>query len=83
MHLFTRLTETIKSDISSSDKLEYSGSILLGATSLMDTHPILCSLYISLNPICPTQMWIPGLKHGQAERVLYLQRQTISLINVN
>ena len=39
MHLFTRLTETIKSDISSSDKLEYSGSILLGATSLTDTHP--------------------------------------------
>jgi len=44
MHLFTRLTETIKSDISSSDKLEYSGSILLGATSLTDTHPT------SLNP---------------------------------
>ena len=45
MHLFTRLTETIKSDISSSDKLEYSGSILLGATSLTDTHPT------SLNPL--------------------------------
>lgn len=41
MHLFTRFTETIKSDISSSDKFEYSGSILLGATSLMDTLPTL------------------------------------------
>ena len=52
MHLFTHLTETIKSDISSSDKLEYSGSILLGATSLTDTHPLLYFVvYTSLNPL--------------------------------
>ena len=52
MHLFTHLTETIKSDISSSDKLEYSGSILLGATLLTDTHPLLyCVIYTSLNPL--------------------------------
>ena len=52
MHLFTRLTKTIKSDISSSDKLEYSGSILLGATALMDTHRLLyCVVYTSLTPL--------------------------------
>ena len=36
MHLFTCFTETMRSDISSSDKLEYSGSIRLGATSITD-----------------------------------------------
>ena len=36
MHLFTCFTETMRSDISSADKLEYSGSIRLGATSTTD-----------------------------------------------